>query len=56
MINFLNPIWKARLCAVGQVVKQGRTVGLVECDVNDDKEAWSVSKHGEADLKLTLFV
>ena len=36
-INFLKPTWKARLCAVGRVVKQGRTTGLVECDVTDDK-------------------
>ena len=36
-INFLKPIWKARLQAVGRVVKQGRTIGLVECDVTDDK-------------------
>jgi uncharacterized protein (TIGR00369 family) len=36
-INFLKPIWKARLLAVGRVIKQGRTVGLVECDVTDDQ-------------------
>ena len=36
-INFLKPIWKARLLAVARVIKQGRTVGLVECDVTDDK-------------------
>ena len=36
-INFLKPIWKARLLAVGRVVKQGRTVGLVECDIADEK-------------------
>ena len=36
-INFLKPIWKARLRAVGRVVKQGRTVGLVECDIIDEK-------------------
>ncbi|HYY57770.1 MAG TPA: PaaI family thioesterase [Pyrinomonadaceae bacterium] len=35
-INFLKPVWKARLRAVGRVVKQGRTVGLVECDVTDE--------------------
>ncbi len=35
-INFLKPIWKARLRAVGRVVRQGRTVGLVECDVTDE--------------------
>jgi uncharacterized protein (TIGR00369 family) len=36
-INFLKPIWKARLLATGRVVKQGRTVGLVECDIIDEK-------------------
>ena len=36
-INFLKPVWKAQLRAVGRVVKQGRTVGLVECDVTDEK-------------------
>jgi uncharacterized protein (TIGR00369 family) len=36
-INFLKPVWKARLTAVGKVIKQGRTVGLVECEVKDDK-------------------
>ncbi len=36
-INFLKPIWKARLLAVARVIKQGRTIGLVECDVTDDK-------------------
>jgi uncharacterized protein (TIGR00369 family) len=38
-INFLKPVWKARLRAVGRVVKQGRTVGLVECDVTDERGA-----------------
>ncbi len=36
-INFLKPIWKARLLAVARVIKQGRTIGLVECDVTDEK-------------------
>ena len=36
-INFLKPVWKARLLATGRVVKQGRTVGLVECDITDEK-------------------
>jgi len=34
-INFLKPVWKGELRAVGRIVKQGRTVGLVECDVTD---------------------
>jgi len=36
-INFLKPIWKARLTAEGKVVKRGRTIGLTECDVMDEK-------------------
>ena len=38
-INFMKPIWRAHLRAEGRVVKRGRTVGLVECDVFDDKGA-----------------
>ena len=37
-INFLKPVWKARLRATGRVVKQGRTVGLVECDIVDEQD------------------
>ena len=36
-INFMKPVWRAHLRAVGKVVKRGKTVGLVECDVLDDK-------------------
>jgi uncharacterized protein (TIGR00369 family) len=38
-INFLKPIWRARLRAVGRVVKQGRSTGLVECDVMDEEDS-----------------
>ena len=38
-INYLKTIRKARLRAVGRVVKMGRTVGLVECDVTDEEGA-----------------
>jgi uncharacterized protein (TIGR00369 family) len=34
-INFLRPVWRGRLIATGRIVKAGRTVGLVECDVVD---------------------
>jgi uncharacterized protein (TIGR00369 family) len=37
-INFLKPVWTGRLTADGRVVKGGHTVGLVECDVHDDKD------------------
>ena len=36
-INFFKPIWKARLRAEGRVVKRGKTVGMAECDVTDEK-------------------
>jgi len=37
-INFLKPVRAGRLVATGRVVKGGRSVGLTECDVVDDKE------------------
>jgi uncharacterized protein (TIGR00369 family) len=36
-INFMKPVWRTHLRAEGKVVKRGRTVGLVECDVFDEK-------------------
>jgi uncharacterized protein (TIGR00369 family) len=38
-INFLKPVWRARLRAIGKVVKKGRTVSLIECDVLDENDA-----------------
>ena len=37
-INFLKPVWTGKLVATGHVVKGGRTVGLVECDITDGDE------------------
>lgn len=37
-INFLRPVWEGKLLAVARVIKGGRTVGLVECDVTDDRD------------------
>ena len=37
-INFLKPVWSGRLSATGRLVKGGATVGLVECDIHDDKD------------------
>ncbi len=37
-INFLRPVWTGKLRAVASVVNGGRTIGLVACDVLDDKE------------------
>jgi len=34
-INYLKPAWKTALRAKAQVVKRGRTLGLIDCDVFD---------------------
>lgn len=36
-INFLRPVWNDKLRVIGKVVKRGKSVGLVECDVTDSK-------------------
>ncbi len=36
-INFLRPVWNAVLTAEGRVVQAGRSVGLTECDVTDER-------------------
>jgi uncharacterized protein (TIGR00369 family) len=36
-INFLRPFWTGTLLAHGKVVHRGRTVGMTECDVVDDR-------------------
>jgi uncharacterized protein (TIGR00369 family) len=38
LFNFLKPVRTGRLVATGRLVKGGRTVGLLECDVVDDKD------------------
>jgi uncharacterized protein (TIGR00369 family) len=37
-INFLRPVWRGRLTARARVVQRGRAIGLVECDVVDERE------------------
>jgi uncharacterized protein (TIGR00369 family) len=36
-INFVRPVWRAKLTAEGTVVQRGKTVGLTECVVTDEK-------------------
>lgn len=36
-MNFLRPVWSGRLRAEAQLVKGGRSIGLVECDVKDSE-------------------
>jgi uncharacterized protein (TIGR00369 family) len=34
-MNYLKPVWSGRVTATAEVVKAGRTVGLVECRLHD---------------------
>ena len=36
-INFFRPVWEARLKAEGKVVRRGRSLGYVECEVTDER-------------------
>jgi uncharacterized protein (TIGR00369 family) len=38
-INFLKPVWNSQLTATGKVVRRGKTICLVECDVTDEKNS-----------------
>jgi uncharacterized protein (TIGR00369 family) len=37
-VNFLRPVWQGLLTAEAEVVSRGRTVGLVECKITDEKQ------------------
>jgi uncharacterized protein (TIGR00369 family) len=37
-ISFLRPVWQATLTATATVVQRGRTTGLVECRVTDERD------------------
>jgi uncharacterized protein (TIGR00369 family) len=37
-INFLRPVWNGLLKAEADVFSRGRTVGLVECTIKDEKD------------------
>ncbi len=36
-INFLKPVWEGRLTAVGEVIKAGRTLALIDCRITDEE-------------------
>ena len=36
-VKFLKPIWNSRLTATARLTKRTRVLGLLECDVTDDK-------------------
>ena len=35
-INFFRPVWTGRLLAEAKVVRRGKTMGYVECEIVDD--------------------
>ena len=35
-INFFRPVWNGKLLADARVVRRGRTLGYLECDVRDE--------------------
>ncbi len=37
--KYFKPIWNARLRATALLVKRTRTLGFIECDVEDEKES-----------------
>jgi uncharacterized protein (TIGR00369 family) len=37
-INFLRPVWNAKLRAEAKVVRAGKVVGLLECDIFDERD------------------
>lgn len=36
-INFFRPVWEGRLKAEGNVVRRGRNLGYVECEITDER-------------------
>ena len=36
-INFFRPVWNALLKAEGKVVRRGRSIGYVECEITDER-------------------
>lgn len=37
-INFLRPVWRAKLRAEARMVRAGKIMGLVECDIVDEQK------------------
>jgi uncharacterized protein (TIGR00369 family) len=37
-INFLRPVWNGKLSAHARMVRAGKVVGLVECDILDEQQ------------------
>jgi uncharacterized protein (TIGR00369 family) len=37
-MSYLRPVWETTLMASAKVIKRGRTIGLVECEITDATE------------------
>ncbi|HLB10025.1 MAG TPA: PaaI family thioesterase, partial [Gemmatimonadaceae bacterium] len=37
-VSFLRPVWRSALTATAHVVHRGKTTGLVECRVTDERD------------------
>lgn len=35
-MNYFRPVWNAKLSADAKVIRRGRTLGYIECDITDD--------------------
>jgi uncharacterized protein (TIGR00369 family) len=35
-MNYLKPVWSGRVVANAEVIRAGRTIGLVECRITDE--------------------
>lgn len=38
-VNYLKPIWKTKLRAVGKMIRKGNNIALLECHIYDPKES-----------------
>ena len=50
-INFFRPVWEAHLKAEGRVVRRGRSIGYVECEITDE-HGQLIAKAGSTCLAL----
>ena len=50
-INFLKPVWETTLRAEAKVIRRGKTVGVVACDIRD--ESGDIVAHATSTL-MTL--
>lgn len=50
-INFFRPVWEAQLKAEGRVVRRGRTLGYIECEITNER-GQLVAKAGSTCLAL----